>query len=740
MKKEKLSKTKAVSLYVGVIILSVLITSAGNIKQSAEAQGPGEKKPSVNRLADFDRNGISDGLQEKIYDAHPSELIDVVVTFSCPGNAVSAQKMVGPFKVYKEFRIIRGFSARMTVGQARGLAKSKGVFRVEENFTVHTMLDAAREDFGVTTAHNSNLTGANVGICIVDTGVDPGHEQLSEGKVWGFSDFVNNRIEAYDDHGHGTHVASIAAGDGTGSADAGLYKGVAPDANIYAAKVLDSSGSGYQADIIDGIEWCVQEGVDIISMSLGTSAGSDGQDALSQAVNAAVDKGKVVVVAAGNAGALPETIGSPGAAEKAITVGAAADWSSSEGMYLAPFSSRGPTLDGRIKPDVIAPGVKITAAKAGSLTSYIAYSGTSMATPFVSGAVALALENNKDPANIKNLIKSTTHNWGFTVPNNNYGNGLIDVYAFVVDESAPSDFPQIQRQTGSVPDNSEWVKEFYIDDVNPGIAVTITIEGELNCLLPVGSSCWWWGWDSPDLDADLYDPLGNLISWSTCPLDNEAKNCETSGRQETLLANPVSPGWYTIKIYPFAESPNYGKGGDFVIDVSTGPCGETSSSNNAPTASFTYTTSDLTATFTDTSTDSDGTIASWSWNFGNGVTSTTQNPSHTYAADGTYAVTLTVTDDVGATDSASQSVTVSAPSVGITLSVEAYKIKGTKYADLTWSGATSQNMDILGDGKLILTTENDGEYTDVRSSGRPVTYMVCEAGSTTCSNSVTVSW
>jgi serine protease AprX len=109
-------------------------------------------------------------------------------------------------------------------------------------------------------------------------------------------------------------------------------------------------------------------------MSLTEPGSSDGTDALSQAVNNAVDqKGKVVVVGAGNSGGEPYTIGSPAAAQKAITVGAVAEWSSppendnhSDGIYLAPFSSRGPTADGRIKPDIVAPGVSIAAAQAGS--------------------------------------------------------------------------------------------------------------------------------------------------------------------------------------------------------------------------------------------------------------------------------------------------------------------------------------------------------------------------------------
>jgi PKD repeat protein len=130
---------------------------------------------------------------------------------------------------------------------------------------------------------------------------------------------------------------------------------------------------------------------------------------------------------------------------------------------------------------------------------------------------------------------------------------------------------------------------------------------------------------------------------------------------------------------------------------------------------------------------------SWSWAFGDSATSTTQNPSHTYAA-GTYTVTLLVTDDDGATSTSSQSVNVTAPG-GFTLSASAYKVKGVKYADLTWSGATSAYVDVRS-GSKITTTVNVGAYTDgpLGKGGGSATYKVCEAGTTICSNEVTVSW
>ena len=221
----------------------------------------------------------------------------------------------------------------------------------------------------------------------------------------------NGRLDPYDDHGHGTHVAGIAAGKPTTSGNA-AFGGVAPGASLIGAKVLDSTGYGADADVVSAVQWCAaRSDVDVISMSLG-SPGSDGSDAGSQAANAAVAAGKVVVAAAGNDGDGPNTISSPGVATDAITVGASSDPSAlagstdtDAGIYLAGFSSRGPTTnpDAPLKPDVAGPGLSVVSAKAGTTSPYTTMSGTSMATPFVSGVVALGLEADPvaTPAQIK---------------------------------------------------------------------------------------------------------------------------------------------------------------------------------------------------------------------------------------------------------------------------------------------------------------------------------------------------
>lgn len=166
-----------------------------------------------------------------------------------------------------------------------------------------------------------------------------------------------------------------------------------------------------------------------------------------------------------------------------------------------------------------------------------------------------------------------------------------------------------------------------------------------------------------------------------------------------------------------------------------------SAGNSAPVASFTYSCSALVCNFTDTSTDSDGAISARSWDFGDGATSTAANPSHTYAAGGSYTVSLTVTDDSGSTGATSQTVSVSAGATAITLAVTGAKVKGVATADLTWSGATSADVDVFRNGAVIVTTANDGAYTDTIGRARGTyTYKLCEAGTSACSNEASVTF
>ncbi len=254
---------------------------------------------------------------------------------------------------------------------------------------------------------NYNITGRGIKVGIIDTGIDYTHPALGGGygkgfKVVGGYDFVNEDTDPMDDNYHGTHVAGIVA------ADDGQTQGVAPGCKLYALKVLDANGSGFESDIVEAIEWTVDpngdddpsDRLDVVNMSLGGNG--DDQSAGAIAVNNAVELGVVFCVSAGNSGGY-ETIGSPGTAEKAITVGASGDIA-----YIASFSSKGPNPGNyQIKPDVVAPGVDINSTVLNG--DWQDASGTSMSSPHVAGVAALLLDLHPQwtPEQIKSALTST---------------------------------------------------------------------------------------------------------------------------------------------------------------------------------------------------------------------------------------------------------------------------------------------------------------------------------------------
>ncbi|MFJ3906320.1 S8 family peptidase [Streptomyces sp. NPDC090025] len=255
-------------------------------------------------------------------------------------------------------------------------------------------LDRSVRQIGADKAWQAGYDGTGVTIAVLDTGVDRTHDDLRT-QVVGEKNFSSSP-DATDRVGHGTHVASIAAG--TGAKSGGRFKGVAPGAKLLNGKVLDDDGFGDDSAIIAGMEWAVAEGADIVNLSLG-APDSPGIDPLEATVDRlTAEKGVLFAVAAGNDGEFgASTIGSPGSADAALTVGAV-----DRDDKLAPFSSTGPRVgDGAVKPDVTAPGVAIAAAAAAGSAidtrpetphpapGYLQIDGTSMATPHAAGAAAL---------------------------------------------------------------------------------------------------------------------------------------------------------------------------------------------------------------------------------------------------------------------------------------------------------------------------------------------------------------
>ncbi|MEU8227716.1 S8 family serine peptidase [Kribbella sp. NPDC048915] len=272
--------------------------------------------------------------------------------------------------------------------------KSSQVSKIWLDGRTHATLDRSTKQIGAPTAWKSGYDGRGVKVAVLDTGYDAGHPDLAK-QVVAAQSFIEG--EAVQDlHGHGTHTASTVAGLGTASS--GARKGVAPGADLLIGKVLDNNGGGLDSEAIAGMEWAVQQGAKVVSMSLG-GLPTDGTDPMSEAVDRlSKSSGALFVIAAGNAGG-EETVGAPGAATEALTVGAV-----DRDNSLANFSSRGPRLgDGALKPEITAPGVDIVAARAAGTTQgqvlgeyYTAMSGTSMATPHVAGAAAILAQRHPD--------------------------------------------------------------------------------------------------------------------------------------------------------------------------------------------------------------------------------------------------------------------------------------------------------------------------------------------------------
>lgn len=273
---------------------------------------------------------------------------------------------------------------------------ASGIARIWLDGVREASLDKSVAQIGAPKAWAAGYDGKGVKIAVLDTGVDATHPDLKD-QVVAAKNFTPSAT-ADDKVGHGTHVASIAAG--TGAKSGGRYKGVAPGADILNGKVLDDEGFGDDSGILAGMEWAAEQGAQIVNMSLGGGDTPD-IDPLEAAVNKlSADKGILFAIAAGNSG--PQSVGSPGSADAALTVGAVDDKDA-----LAPWSSTGPRVgDGGIKPDVTAPGVAITAASAkGSLIEqevgenppgYLTIEGTSMATPHVAGAAAILKQQHPD--------------------------------------------------------------------------------------------------------------------------------------------------------------------------------------------------------------------------------------------------------------------------------------------------------------------------------------------------------
>ena len=558
-----------------------------------------EDIPRQSRFFDADGDKVYDNLEHQMGQVGAGRALDVVVLFDRPLDQVDFQGLrgllggAGQLPVRAQFPKVQGIATILNPGRIRVLASRDVVLQIEGDDVAEPHLDPATYWFGVQRSRLDfpGITGAGITIAVVDTGIDESHQDLDGDKVVDWADFTGILgstpcPDACDPHGHGTHVASIAAGGD--AANNSSQRGVAPGASLAGVRVLNAAGSGSRTSLNLGLQWVLDNrelvvpNIAVMNMSLGFGGCSDGQSSTERLINALVAAGVVVTVSAGNSGPNQCTIGDPGAAQHAIAVGAMAGpehgagvtfgcgAAPAGGFYLACFSSRGPTFDGRVKPDISGPGVQIVAADApGNPTGYVAKSGTSMSSPFVAGVAALLRQAGLNaPAGsctsvdgnqvctignpVKDVLINTAQCWGgVNCPNIDYGAGRLDAYAAIRsaldatgDNVRTPEHPALIEGTlngaGDVQTHLFNVKTLFFP-----IGISMVMADNPVCSDPF--TC------DTDFDIQLTDPLGNVVDSS-----------ESLRRQETVGIVPTVKGDYTLTVSSFSGS------GDYTVDISAG--------------------------------------------------------------------------------------------------------------------------------------------------------------------------
>lgn len=300
--------------------------------------------------------------------------------------------------IMDEYLFINSFYVQATKKQIGMLSRWAEVKFIAANSTALMLMHVARR---VLNMPQNQLSGKGVGVAFIDTGIAKHCDFcLGKDRICKFVDFVSNRTRAYDDNGHGTFVAGVCAGSGASSG--GKYKGIAPQANIYALKALDSHGEAYSNKILSAMEWVYdhhkQDNIKVVCMSFGSEP-LGYNDPIMNGAEQLWKSGVIVVAAAGNSGPEFQSIKSPGVSRKLITVGGMDDNRFDDNSFspslfeIANFSSRGPSFRS-FKPDIVAPAVDITSCDLNY--GYTKLSGTSVATPMIAGVMCLLCEKFPD--------------------------------------------------------------------------------------------------------------------------------------------------------------------------------------------------------------------------------------------------------------------------------------------------------------------------------------------------------
>lgn len=272
-------------------------------------------------------------------------------------------------------------------------------------------MNRIRAEYKIDELHNKGITGQKINIAVIDTGINGMDAELKDSCIFQY-DIIGGRKYPYDDNGHGTHVAGIISAKGIYKN--GMYKGIAPDSKIVSIKALDKTGKGSFDNFIKGIDFIIRFhkkfNIRVVNMSVGAPNTTEDSRELDDAIDEMYYNGIVVVAAAGNNGPANGSVASPGNNRNALTVGAYDDNREiklSKNRVLKNYSGRGPTNECVVKPEILADGYHIVSVS--HKGGYVSASGTSMATPIVSGMISLLLSKYPDlsPKEVKKIVHDT---------------------------------------------------------------------------------------------------------------------------------------------------------------------------------------------------------------------------------------------------------------------------------------------------------------------------------------------